>query len=177
MIELHQCADVLETYLRASRGPGKVDFKALSELQAKVAELLVEVDDAGLDPELRALLRRHIEAIDRAITESRVRGPAVLRDAVDEAVGAFAQMDETAKAQVQRTGIWTKAVVIIGTLSAMLNLGLGVPKAIDEVHRAITPGPPAVQAPYSPPRADSKPVPPPQVGESRGTTDTPAPHP
>ena len=84
MTSLEFCADALAQHPQ----PHEVDTGQLQELYSNVEELIRDVLKSKLDYALKQFLVRHLELVRSAILHYPIRGPAALRETLEQMAGA-----------------------------------------------------------------------------------------
>jgi len=154
LMSLEYCSYVLHRY----RPQRYVSDSEVERIRMLIEELQAEVtDQPGLDPDLRDFLSFHVNAMQQALLDLAVRGPAALEDALDRAVGAAQRRtDLTVKAD-SNSSAWTKFGSIIIAVAAVLQIAtssLALPSQIrGELEGPPSPTPVVVKVIQEPPEA------------------------
>ena len=87
LAHLEWCDDLLRRGLPGRSAPQQSDLERITALVTDLERDLSE--DSEIDPELRAFLLQHAQAMAQAVRDVPVRGTAGLEEALDQATGDF----------------------------------------------------------------------------------------
>jgi hypothetical protein len=146
-----QSLAIISSTLSNVRPEPSIDDGELEEVHAKVRLLFDDIGDAEIEPELRRFLLRHVQAMQEAIEEVRIRGAEAVQEAVEEVVGGVVLHPHTwddARSHEQGKGFLRRLLAVANALllavnltTASLNLGEDVIKALPLPDAAESPEP------------------------------------
>jgi hypothetical protein len=124
------------------------DRKRRSELEritALIGELAEELtSDPDIDPELGEFLLLHVQAMARALRDLRVRGPAALEEALDQAEGALHRRADLVARSDTSPSAWRKfgnLIVLVGAVFQVAQSSLMLPVQIRQALDGPLPAP------------------------------------
>jgi hypothetical protein len=148
---------VIEDNLQRSSLYVSLDEDGLARIQGEIQGLLEQVLGSEVEPDLRQLLVRHLQQMQSAIVEIRLRGADALRDASEAAIGGAILYDQlhpvdetagTATSKPERRRFLKGMVacaagllVVVNTANAALELEAKVnERFFDDEQKALEPG-------------------------------------
>jgi hypothetical protein len=140
LVCLEACNDVLHRN-RAQRVITDSELENITELITELVEELAT--DGDIDPELRAFLLFHVQAMARAVHDFPVRGPKALEEALDQAVGALHRRSDVVVRSDTSPSAWRKFGKLIVVVAAVLQVAQSSLMLPDQIRQALEGPPPA----------------------------------
>lgn len=131
-------AHISDALSRSAAEP-TVEYDRLDWLLEHVRELFDEVTHSDIDEALREVLARHVQAMEQAIQEVRIRGAAAIRDVVDGTVGAafLYRAEHGEPTNEEGRNVWAKVLSVAAALRLLIGLGQDTLALGDSIYEAL----------------------------------------
>ncbi|EGQ9235346.1 hypothetical protein F8Y91_22970 [Vibrio alginolyticus] len=123
LLYLRLNADLIQTKTPTSL----LSVQDLTDVRERVSELLTELLELDLEPEVKEFLARNLQAMLHAIDEYRISGAVPVMDIIERTFG-HAFFDDKFKATLSESDFGKKVVETLSIVADTMTIALGVPQ-------------------------------------------------